>query len=220
MLKNIQPKVSDDVETGEDADCTFQMMTQVNALRILDITPYHYRKRYNSMLWKQMSLDPCKSLYRDLKKSFGQSKEKDVLSIQLHQYLLFILLLKASDCFVRYEVFYSCFADQKIVLYGAGGFGQEIYRTVTENGLGEICLWVDQRYPVYQKQGLPVCDVDWIFACDYDRIFIAVLNTETCEKIAAALVQQGIDKEKINYIMPSEKWIEALLEVLEKKEND
>ena len=215
LLKTTQVLVNDNVEIGEDADCTFQMILKAQTLQIIEYTPYHYRKRYDSTLWKKMNLLQYRSLYNDLKTAFGQNERKEILMPQLYQYMLFIMLLKSTESFISYEPFRKFFANKKIILYGAGGFGQEIYRVVSQTGIGKIDLWVDRRYQVYQEMGMKVQGIDAIFYSDYDEIFVAVLNTEQCEKIEKFLMEKGVSDEKIKYILPSKKYISMLLEILE-----
>lgn len=220
LLQKVQPMVSDEVEMGEDADCTYQMLLQAERIQIIDYAPYHYRKRQDSMVWSRTSPAGSKSLYGDLKKAFEQSREREILMPQLYSYMLFILLLKAAKRFMEQEAFAGRFFHKRIVLYGAGGFGQEMYRVLTEKKPGEVVLWADQRYEAYREQGLPVGSPEEIADCVYDLVFIAVLDTQICERIAESLTKQGVDKEKISYIEPDERYVEMLMEILEAGETE
>ncbi len=220
VLQKIQPMVSDEVELGEDADCTFQMLLQCREIQIVRFTPYHYRKRPDSMVWSRTSFFRCKNLYRDLKQAFEKSGERAVLMPQLYQYMLFILLLKSAERFIGCGAFDSHFNGKRIVLYGAGGFGQEIYRTLTQRMPGEIVLWADQRAQAYRSLGLPVSGPEKIADCKYDGIFIAVLDTQICGKIAVNLREMGVAEEKISYIDPDERYVEMLIQILEAGETD
>lgn len=139
---------------------------------------------------------------------------------QLYRYMLFILLLKATERFVEFEAFEKNFQHKKIVLYGAGGFGQEMYRVLTEKCLGEVVLWADKRYPVYQESGLPVAAPEEIAACAYDVVFITVLDTQVCEGIAKTLAKQGVSREKMSYIEPVEPYLEIVTSILETERTD
>ena len=215
LLRKIQPLVSDEVEMGEDADCTFQMLLQAENIQILRYTPYHYRKRHDSMVRGRTDFSQSISLYGDLKKAFEKSAEREMLMPQLYRYMLFVLLLKETERFMGYEAFAGRFSNKRIVLYGAGGFGQELYRALTDGKRGEVVCWADRRYQVYRELGLPVSAPEEIAVCAYDMVFIAVLDTQVCGKIAADLIRQGVEKEKINYIEPAETDIEILLSILE-----
>lgn len=139
---------------------------------------------------------------------------------QLYCYMLFILLLKAPERFAAYEAFTGCFDKKKIVLYGAGGFGQELYRVLTEKGIGEVVCWADKRYPGYKKLGLSVSAPEEIAVCAYDMVFIAVLDTQVCEKIAESLAGQGVSREKIRYIEPTGPYLEMVRLILETERAD
>lgn len=220
LLQKVQPMVSDEVEMGEDADCTYQMLLQAERIQIMAYAPYHYRKRQDSMVWGRTDPAGSKSLYRDLKKAFEQSREREVLMPQLYSYMLFILLLKAAERFMEQEAFAGRFFRKRIVLYGAGGFGQEMYRLLTEKKPGEVVLWADQRYETYREQGLSVSAPEEIADCAYDLVFIAVLDTQVCERIAESLTKQGVDKEKISYVRPEQSYTEILLSILETEGTD
>lgn len=220
VLKKVQPMVSDEVELGEDADCTFQMLLQCKDIQIVRFFPYHYRKRPDSMMGQDADFEQIRILYRDLKRAFEQSREREKLMPQLYQYFLFIVFLKSAECFAGWEAFDSYFSGKHIVLYGAGGFGQKIYHLITEIKLGEICLWADQRYSVYQELGLPVSSPEEIADCGYDSIFIAVLDTQVCKKIMENLREMGVSEEKISYIKPDERYVKMLLQILDAQETE
>lgn len=215
LIREVQPLVSDEVEMGEDADCSFQMLAQADSVQIIRYAPYHYRKRQDSMVRRPADFSRICRLYTDLRKAFETSGQREALMPQLYRYMLFILLLKATERFAGYEAFTGCFANRKIVLYGAGGFGQEMYRVLTEKGLGEVVLWADKRYPVYRESGLPLDAPEEIAACAYDMVFIAVLDTQVCKRIAEGLAGQGVSREKISYIEPTEPYMEMARSILE-----
>lgn len=215
LLGRIQSLVSDSVEVGEDADCTFQLVLQAESVQVMRYAPYHYRKRTDSMVWGRTSLSQGRSLYRDLRNAFEESTEREILMPQLYSYMLFILLLKSAENFFKRGVFVEYFGGKKIVLYGAGGFGQEIYQVLEEEKLGEIVLWVDQKYQKYWETGLPVRTPDEIINCIYDSVFIAVLDTQLCAKIAVYLIEKGVKADAIGYVKPEDRYMKALLSVLE-----
>lgn len=134
---------------------------------------------------------------------------------QLYQYMLFIMMLKNTDCFIGCEPFDRYFTAKRVVLYGAGGFGQAVYRVVTEKKIGKICLWLDQRYQSYQSRGLPVMGLEQLEDCDFDSIFIAILDTQMCRQIADSLVERGVREEQISYIQPGEKFQERIRLIME-----
>lgn len=215
ILTKVQKMVSDSVTFGEDVDCTFQMLLEAASVQIVNCAPYHYRKRHDSMVWENTVFSRIQSLYRDLKEAFEKNVQREMLMPQLYKYMLFILLLKSADRFVDCETFQKCFENKKIVLYGAGGFGQAVYRVLTEQNMCEIVLWADQKYKLYRELDLPVSVPEKIADCGYDSIFIAVLDRQVCERIAENLVAQGVCAEKICYIAPTADLLERTRQILE-----
>lgn len=215
VLLKVQQMVGDEVTFGEDADCTYQMLLEVESVQIVNYALYHYRKRHNSMVWENTAFPKLQCLYRDLKIAFEKSVQREMLMPQLYKYMLFILLLKSAERFMDCETFMKYFTNKKIVLYGAGGFGQAIYHALTEKNACEIVLWADQKYKAYQELGLSVSAVSKISDCEYDSIFIAVLDMRICEKIAENLVTQGICADRIHYIAPTADLLEKARQILE-----
>lgn len=220
LLHKVQMRISDEVEFGEDVDCTLQMILQANSIMVIKETPYHYRKIPNSMVWRKTPFERSRSLYQDLEAAFRESQEREILMPQLYRYMLFILLLKSVERFMEFDAFVQQFLNKRIVLYGAGGFGQELYRVLTEQKRGEVVLWVDKRHQTYRDQGLPVDEPEAITGCTYDIVFIAVLDTKVCEGIAESLAEQDVCKEKISFIEPTKPYMEMLMSILGKGRTD
>lgn len=215
IAEKVQFLVSDDVTFGEDADCTFQMLLAAQSVQIAHIAPYHYRKRYDSMVWGNTAFSKLQSLHRDLRNAFAGSAQREVLLPQLDRYMLFILLLKAAERFADCAAFRECFADKRIILYGAGGFGQALYRALTRHKICKVVLWTDKKYKVYQELGLSVSIPEKVTDCEYDSVFIAVLDTQVCERIAKSLAVQGVSAGKIHYIVPTKDLLDVVLQILE-----
>lgn len=87
--------------------------------------------------------------------------------------------------------------NSKVLIYGAGSVGQNLYRQFVETGCYEVVRWVDKSYARYQSRGLPVCGTEQIKNTIFDYIVIAVLKRETAKEIEDFLIKQGIPEEKI-----------------------
>ena len=85
------------------------------------------------------------------------------------------------------------------MLYGAGTYGQRLYKYLKRSGFCEVILWVDRNYKEFQKMGLEVMPPDRIpFEC-VDQIVVAI----TYAKPKRALYQELVRKygeEKISVI--------------------
>lgn len=188
--------ISKNVTVGEDADMTFQLLAQADSLQIFDFCPYNYRKYDSSMMWMPLDITSIESLYNDLKTGFVYADIYDVMKTQLEDYITFIKLLKAPELVEEVKDFFRT-SDMHIALYGAGGFGQALHGRYKDM----ISLWVDRDHKKYSYKGMPVKEVSSLIDHkeQYDRIFIAVTNSDVCRGIAESLKNKGITKECIHY---------------------
>lgn len=93
--------------------------------------------------------------------------------------------------------------EEKLILYGAGMFGQDLYDRLTQDTEHEIVLWVDKNADECRCRGLTdVHSVNEIKGTFCDQIVIAVVSKELAEAIRAELEQRGIEKEKIVWFFP------------------
>jgi glycosyltransferase involved in cell wall biosynthesis len=87
--------------------------------------------------------------------------------------------------------------NAKILLYGAGKWGQRYYRWIKEHRQGVMVGWVDNAWYSLQQEGLPVSPLDALLRLSYDYILIAITNKAVQEEIVQNFLYWGIPKEKI-----------------------
>lgn len=93
--------------------------------------------------------------------------------------------------------------DEKVILYGAGKFGQDLYHRLKEDTEHEVILWVDKMASAYQQKGMAeVCDVSRICGQSDEQIVIAVMSENTAMEIRSELEKDGIERERIVWIRP------------------
>lgn len=189
FLHTIDLEISNNVSVGEDADMTFQMMICVETLQLIDKYPYHYCKHEGSMMWKALSYDSIRSLENDLRQAFIKTEFYESFRGQLERYITFVSLLK-NPRYIMGEKFLPGF--DKVALYGAGGFGQALYNEYSD----KIRLWVDKNYLKYVNNKFSVTEIESLYEnkMEFDCIYIAILNTELCEKIKTVLIDSGMHK--------------------------
>ena len=95
--------------------------------------------------------------------------------------------------------------EEKVILYGAGKFGRDLYCRLEKDNEHEVVLWVDKNAAVCRQQGLlNVCDVSSIKDTNYDQIVIAVMDGKLANSIIGELEKAGISREKIIWLSPSQ----------------
>lgn len=93
--------------------------------------------------------------------------------------------------------------EERIVLYGAGKFGQDLYNRLIKDKKHKIVLWVDKNAAACQQRGLTsVHSVSEIGEAAYDQIVIAVMDQELADVIRGELEQMGVNKESIIWLKP------------------
>lgn len=91
--------------------------------------------------------------------------------------------------------------EERVVLYGAGKFGQDLHKKLMEDEEHQIVLWVDKKAAACRQQGLTeVCDVSEIAGVSYDQIVIAVMDKALADAIREELQGMGIAEEKIIWL--------------------
>lgn len=87
-------------------------------------------------------------------------------------------------------------AGSRIVIYGAGQVGKEIYYVQSELSLYKIVVWVDKRHEEYSKLGMNVCSPYDLVKYDFDYIIIAVKDEKIFNEIYDEIMQNGWNKGK------------------------
>lgn len=191
LIKQICSNVEDIVTVGEDADFSFQLISQANSIRLIDFQPYNYFKRNDSMMYKPIEINRIYALQNDLLRCFENNGLSYLMKEQVNSYISFVKALKCPD---HIETINTFFADnRRSALYGAGGFGYALFETFRNH----ITCWTDKNSLYYQKQGIPVVSVEEFIENDsgYDCIFISILNVRLCKQIREDLLVKGICKD-------------------------
>lgn len=135
-------------------------------------------------------IEECQKKYHStVGKLFRQEKEREYKELR--------------ERFGRAAFYPTDLLEEKVVLYGAGKFGRDLYRRLQMDKKHEVVLWVDKKAESYQKQGLTsVHHVFEINRTEYDQIVIAVMAKELAHKIGEELISYGLKAEKIVWIWP------------------
>ena len=88
----------------------------------------------------------------------------------------------------------------KIVIYGAGKVGRDYVKQAKQRyAKCSSLLWVDKDYEKLQAGGLDVKSPEEISRYSFDRVIIAIHNTEIRQEVWERLRGMGIEAEKIYY---------------------
>jgi len=195
FIKEANLIIDERITVGEDAAHTFQLIPQANELMIVEYAPYHYCKRYDSMMWGKTDSYRIEALGENLEGCFYRFGINEIMETQLKRYVSFVTLLKAPIDLLRKYVPFSN-PQLRIALYGAGGMGQAVYNSFSE----VVSIWVDKNAKIFQESAIDVKDIDSLYCVneDYDVVFVAILNSKICDLVGNMLRENGVYK-KIYY---------------------
>lgn len=129
----------------------------------------------------------------------GKGKASEVLcTILLHEKetaenLLFELTLKKTQL-LRKRI---CFRQSKIVLYGAGHWGNLCYQWIKKNQWGTVVGWVDNLWNQIKEVYYPIKPINDLMNISFDYVLIAIQDRQIQEEVAENLMSWGIPEEKI-----------------------
>lgn len=93
--------------------------------------------------------------------------------------------------------------EERLVLYGAGKFGQDLYYRLKEDVEHEVVLWVDKDASSCRQKGLSeVKEVPEIRNVCNAQIVIAVMEANMADEIIRELESLGIIRDRIVWLKP------------------
>lgn len=128
--------------------------------------------------------------YKNLCNGYREIDELRMITAQLR------IIIERMNVKKRWIVPYGAIKNkQKILIYGAGSAGSDIYHELYDNGY-KLAGWVDKNAFKYEGQG--ISSVDSIRETDFDVIIIAISNEAIADEVERELIQKyNVEKEKI-----------------------
>ena len=207
-------QVPEEVTIGEDLVCMIYTLLGASSVQVSEYAPYHYQVRENSASMGRRPFQPYQVMFRAARSALETSPERELHIKQLYMMLQDYVLLMHYETFLERSFPFGDLDNRRVALYGAGKFGQEIYRKTKPRFPERIVLWVDRNYAAYQEANMPVKPIDALKEEEFDVVIIALINGQLCEDIKKSLVLLGIEPGKIRYAAPSPEMLEAVKEVL------
>lgn len=184
MLLKCQMDVDDLLTMGEDAACTYPYILDCDSLYITHEAFYHYRQTTTSMTSTSSDAETERKRFRTLYSSvLGLIRKRgsfDDLCRQWRDYILFLsvpradLLLDGFDELDYLFPFPDVHKGDRIVIYGAGEYGQRLYRYCERSGFCKVVALVDRNYEELKKQGIPASSPSVISELEFDEIVLAI----------------------------------------------
>lgn len=206
LLKRMHADVDARITMGDDALCTYPYLLKANSIYILDECLYHYRQNPTSMVHQQgdsaKERERFRLLYHEGNRLFDKYADIYDLREQWKEYVLFLMLPRADILYENMEQLSYLYPyprvkkGSRIILYGAGLYGQRLYSWMQRTGFCEVVALVDQNWEELHRQGVPAEAPDKIETLQYEHILITCSFARTREAIYDYL-KQRISEDKI-----------------------
>ena len=207
VLYDNQMDVDDLIFMAEDAACTYPTLLSSSSIYITDSTYYRYRQRVDSMV-KARDIDNSelyryRILYNHLYRKFNATNHASLLLPQLELFLLSLLTVRSGLNFNNDGRVNELFAfgevpeASKILVCGAGTFGQHLVKRIRVGNKFELIGWVDNLHQMYKNLGLSVDSMIQVKKLDYDYVLVAFIDERNAENIKNKLLSYGVPTEKI-----------------------
>ena len=190
----------------EDNSCVYPILLSANSIRIIDSCQYHYVRRINSIskfgTAATAYFEAIKYMHSRLKDEFLQYEEKDLLMLQLEGIVstrIAIGMKKYYSFLINQYLFPYEMVKQgsRIVLYGAGAVGRNLYKQILKNQYCDIVLWVDKDY---ERIDIPYAEIknpETILHDEYDYVVICLKGRQLAESVINNLIDMGVSEDKI-----------------------
>ena len=207
ILLNHQMIVDDRITIGEDAAVVYPLLLDCKKICITDNCAYHYRQREDSMLKTsgdiKKELQKLRLLYNHLSKSVDIHKSVPNLRDQINEFMLGTYIIRSGGKLESTDESLSNFpigidlAEKRVLLYGAGTFGQQFKKRLEKEDICHIVGWVDDDYWEYRRCCMDVDSVERVVNDDYDYILILNIDQQYTEEKKRELLDFGVSREKI-----------------------
>jgi len=203
----------------DDVMCVFPCVINTQSIYITDKCFYHYRIRNSSTkrTVRKDVVDIIKNNYSEWLKRFNAIGFKKSIESQLSFFIMYLLTSKAMYAFDK-EGSNLCLIPyggiekgSKIVLYGAGAVGIQLYNYITNYKCCNIVYWADRNYASFID--LNVKSPANMTNIDFDYVIISILNSEAYISARKSLISMGINENKIRWI--DEKYLRNPMLLLE-----
>ena len=194
LLEKSQYEIDDDISMGEDAACTYPCLLMANRVCFVNEAYYHYRQTQHSMVKNKQDLETerrkFQALYNNGKRRLGALADVYDVRKQWIYYILFLMIPRADHLYHGYQnlPFLFPYVDvkrgMKIAIYGAGTYGQRLYKYLLETKYCDVVAWYDRNYIELSKMGLDVMNPDTIDNLECDGIIIANMFSNSRKAIS------------------------------------
>lgn len=208
-LRYVQGAVDPRICVGDDASVVYPYVLNAKKIAVADICGYHYVQHQGSITktYRTDELDCIRLLIDYLEQVFKQAGVWDIMRHQLNMYQKYLLLMRQMPLLDQKILlpYGGIPYRSRVIIYGAGVTGQQMYQYLTNCRILEVLLWVDRSAAHYQREGLAVNMPEDIrnLKGEYDYILIANVSQSSADSIREYLLRLQVPAEKIRWLSKS-----------------
>ena len=200
-------QVADDMNHGEDLLSFLYYMNYARKAVSTDRVYYHYWVRNNSIshnkngIYQLLSEDRLTEQVVRVIKKLSLAIPDDAMErwvIRRKGYIMMEQIPTFKEHLLTYELSnVNRYFGKKVVVYGAGKVGQDLFRQLSVYEQVSIIAWID-RYP--QQYHFPfkqIHEISYLKEITYDLIIVAVQKRDMALQIEKELVEFGVNRNQI-----------------------
>lgn len=196
-------KVNDNIKVAEDYAFLMTAFLNAKSFAAVSYRGYHYRSNVNS---KTHTIKNVKELLRPVYETVDYAisqSDYDQESLRQKNRIFIFHSLMLREYKVLFETehgflfpFPRVTKGSKILIYGAGKLGKQIYHVVNNSADYKISGIADQNWESYRKQGMEVIAPEDILDKEFDYVIIAITYVSVRSRIKKMLMEMGVPEDK------------------------
>lgn len=199
--------VPDKMGLGEDLLFLCYILMEGVRFKTISNAYYHYILSRENSITNTNGRDKHIMLLKlrdELIKLFSRYQELKIIPSVIDDYYFYVLSLeirKINQPNIYVGRYYlsnlETFFNKKIIIYGAGDIGVDIYNYIVKYKMIKIVAWVDKSFEKISLDYYKIQNPNEIKTIDFDIILIAVRSKDVSEEIYRELKKMKISEEKI-----------------------
>lgn len=197
-------KVDDRIKTAEDYVFLMAALLSAESLAAISYGGYHYRSNIKSKSHTMKNITELLCpVYETVNDMIGKCDyDRESLRKKNRLVIYDVLMIKDYKQLKRGESEYlfpysKITKGTRILIYGAGKLGKQIYDAVREDPNYEVAGLIDKNYEEYVRQGADVLPSEAVSSLDYDYLIIAISYAGVKNQVKRDLIKMGVREEKI-----------------------
>lgn len=210
-------KLPKEQQYGEDFLCLCRCILESSRIVLCDEALYHYVIQESSLSHVQGNARMQKEIglyyhLMELLREYGCLTDTEDVVCRFFEKRMVGLLEEIHG--YQYHLPRFSFADmsllrgKKIILYGAGGVGQDYYNEICKYSDCQIVAWTDGNWKNCSLAYTDVVDIAEALEQPSDCIVIAVADEKVAEEIKCSLIGRGVPEERLIWREPKRAFVD------------